>query len=120
MAAEFNTGFTKKEVEAMCDGLVAYKKDIMLILADKTLEERVSKRAKDSMIQLESAKGKLENRQVNFTLDELKVIYFGLDSLKQFQSPSVKAAAQKIQACFRAYQVDIEATCSKFKLRPIH
>lgn len=116
----FDTRFTNGETAAMCDGLVSYKKDVELVIKSGTLDQANAKKAAESLELIDSAKRKLERRASDFILNEFKVIYFGLDNLKDGKTVEVVTACQKIEAFFKAYDVDIRATCAKFKLVPQH
>ena len=124
------------DLDCIQEGLDLLEKDIQDFLARKNFKEVSEENANQNLGHIESVRKKLEDSRQSFGLNELKVIYIGLNFLRDdLNAPAeqrseknrdltdrqvmdknqdVRNAHQKITAVFTRMGVDIQATLRGF------
>lgn len=124
------------DLDCIQEGLDLLEKDIQDFLARKNFKEVSEENANQNLGHIESVRKKLEDSRQSFSLNELKVIYIGLNFLRDDLGASaeqrseknrgltdrqvmdkkqdVRNAHQKITAVFTRMGVDIQATLRGF------
>ena len=126
----------QSDLDCIQEGLDLLEKDIQDFLARKNFKEVSEENAHQNLGHIESVRKKLEDSRQSFGLNELKVIYIGLNFLRDdLNAPAeqrseknrgltdrqvmdkkqdVRNAHQKITAVFTRMGVDIQATLRGF------
>ena len=124
------------DLDCIQEGLDLLEKDIQDFLARKNFKEVSEVNANQNLGHIESVRKKLEDSRQSFSLNELKVIYIGLNFLRDDlgapaeqrseknrsltdrqvmdKKQDVRNAHQKITAVFTRMGVDIQATLRGF------
>ena len=124
------------DLDCIQEGLDLLEKDIQDFLARKNFKEVSEENANQNFGHIESVRKKLEDSRQSFSLNELKVIYIGLNFLRDDlgapaeqrseknrgltdrqvmdKKQDVRNAHQKITAVFTRMGVDIQATLRGF------